>query len=144
MCGIQPPFINTFSHIHPVYNIQDISAELLLCVQFVFRWGPYVPSCIRAELISTAPVTPQQIFFFLSCLHFNLIKNVFSRVGFWKGTAQIQSTVKMDMCNFKISFKLKFAAKELNCYLRLNCLLKAPSKNMEESSQKLCCSNHKG
>lgn len=51
-------------------------------------------------------------FFFLSCLHFNLIKNIFSRVGFWKGTAQIQSTVKKDMCNFKISFKLKFAEKK--------------------------------
>lgn len=41
-------------------------------------------------------------FFSLSCLHFNLIKNIFSRVDF----AQIKSTVKMDMHKFKTAFKI--------------------------------------
>lgn len=129
MCGIQPPFINTFNHIHPVYNIQDISAELLLCVQFVFRWGPYVPSCIRVELISTAAVKPQQtyFFFFLSCLHFNLIKNIFSRVDFWKRTAQIKSTAKMDMCKFKITFKISscFCCNRTQLLFRIKLLTKS-------------------
>lgn len=127
MCGIQPPFINTFNHIHPVYNIQDISAELLLCVQFVFRWGPYVPPCIRAELISTAAVKPQQTFFFLSCLHFNLIKNIFSRVDFWKRSTQVKRTVKMDTCKFKITFKISscFCCKRTQLHFRIKLITKS-------------------